>query len=39
MTEVDTRYIAFENDHTYLKTTYDDKEDITFLQTSISSVR
>ncbi|VVC26399.1 Hypothetical protein CINCED_3A013954 [Cinara cedri] len=38
MTEIDTRYIAFENDHTYLKTTPDSKKDVQIVQTNISPV-
>ncbi|KAF0759161.1 Uncharacterized protein FWK35_00013155 [Aphis craccivora] len=38
MTEVDYRYIAFENDHTYLKTTNNSDVNCQLLQTSISTV-
>lgn len=38
MTEVDHRYIAFENDHTYLKTTNHSDENFQLLQTNISTV-
>ncbi|XP_022169110.1 zinc finger protein 43-like isoform X2 [Myzus persicae] len=38
MTEVNYRYIAFENDHTYLKTNNFSDDNFQLLQTSISTI-
>lgn len=37
--EIDSRFIAFENDHTYLKKTYADTENAAFLQATFSTVK
>uniref|UniRef100_A0A2H8TK44 Zinc finger protein 26 n=1 Tax=Melanaphis sacchari TaxID=742174 RepID=A0A2H8TK44_9HEMI len=39
MTEVDYRYIAFENDHMYWKTTNNSNKNCQLLQTSVSTVK
>lgn len=38
MTEIESRFIAFVNDHTYLKTTHAGSEDTQLLQAKVSLV-